>query len=116
MGARNADSRRCPECGGSFAVTDSRPSSEIGVLTRRVIVCMSCGKKYITHETIVGANDGAVNVPSAKAVEFVKRVEDLVREIYGAHPGGLQPTVRAKMLSHGVPTWHPKFKSKPVAP
>ncbi len=106
------DSRSCPKCGGGFAVTNSRSSKDDGVITRRTIVCLSCGEKYITHEKIVGSADGFNDTSQKKAAEFLRKVDELVRSIYGDSAAQLRSTARPSMLKRGVPDWHVKSSKK----
>jgi len=63
-----SDPRLCPECGAGSRVIETRPAS---MGTRRRRVCVECGHRWSTRETVMGAEPDCL---AERAFELVSRM------------------------------------------
>ena len=73
----------CPRCNHRMDVKDSRGAGISNVLCRRHRVCPNCDYRCRTHEVIVKDNEGFANSDTRRAIEFIKKVQELAEEMYG---------------------------------
>lgn len=88
-----SNSKKCPVCGGSCNTYDSRPSVVEDVLVYRRICCVSCKRRFVTHEIIVADSKG-INDPNLhRAISFKEGVRDLFYKCFSDELDGI-PGVR----------------------